>query len=334
MDAKSFIVKVEIKMEHAKCYGRSRFIGLEPVTDAAPSTASISAQSLEICRDACIRLIEKYWPPFWDGTGTVAASNPAGRGDALTTEDLSVMALMASRASGDVKAYMADVFRSGKSPYSLWRLFLFEDTNQPSVATGGEIDPPTVLGATDQRERAGFHVTLQYAVLGKVPDYSGLPMQMDPYGAQHKWLLRSLKSHFQRPRPFQCALNFKQDFFVFPSESAWHPAMPAGHSMQGAHRAATLLIEQNAVWGSHEPALAGWAAAMSDRRIDCGLHFPADALAGWAAAKLFGKLTWPSEALKFDHFFQKVTTQSEMVKIVRAGRFPSLNSMLDDVLAL
>lgn len=322
-------------MEPTKYYGRSRFIGVEPFATAAPPAPNVSVEAMEQCRDECIALIEKYWPPFWGAAG--AGSNPTTLGDALTAEDLSVMALMPSRASGDVKAYLSDESISGVSPYRLWRLFLFEDTNQASAATGGLTDPPFAMGAKDQREQAGFHVTLQYAVLGRVANYA-LNEKMDPYSAQHIWLLKSLKSHFQRPRPFQCAVDFTKYFFVFPSESAWHPALPAGHSMQGAHRAATLLMEHGGDWKKYKSQLAAWAAAMSDRRIDCGLHFPADALAGWAVAKMFGRLTWPRSVNESDDFFHAVIEQSEMVQLLRAGRtrgqFPVLNQMLNEVLAL
>ena len=108
--------------------------------------------------------------------------------------------------------------------------------------------------------------------------------------------------------------------------------------MQGAHRAATLLIGRANDWKNEESKLAAWAAEMSDRRIDCGLHFPADALAGWAVAILFGRLTWPQNVSESDNFFREVIDQSEMVTLVREGnrraQFPLLNQMLNDVLSL
>lgn len=330
-------------MEPTGYFGRSRFIGIEPFTGDPPESDAVSPVALKQCRDNCIKFLEQYWSQF---SHAKSASSPSGstgtistKNAALTAEDFAVMALIRSRASGDPRAYLNDERLSGKSTYTPWRHFLFEDTNQQSARTGGGIDPPTILGATDERILAGFHVSMQHALFGEMKEWQ-LNLKMLLHDNQHLWLLRSLKSYFQRPRPFQSMVDFKTPFFVYPSESAHHPAFPAGHTLQSAHSAATLLItppatsEKNPIdWKRHQTELAGWAAAVSDRRIDCGLHFPSDAFGGWAVAVMLSRVTWPNDAKTWAPFFNAVIEQSEVTSIVRtdSGKisFPQLNAFLD-----
>tara|TARA_A100001015_G_scaffold303144_1_gene392314 strand:- start:2 stop:529 length:528 start_codon:yes stop_codon:yes gene_type:complete len=81
-----------------------------------------------------------------------------------------------------------------------------------------------------------------------------------------------LKEYYDRPRPQETAKNLGIPFKCDMLESAQTPAYPSGHTIQ-AHYTAYVLSE---IFPELEKLLHTLAEAISQSRIDRGVHFPSD----------------------------------------------------------
>lgn len=85
-------------------------------------------------------------------------------------------------------------------------------------------------------------------------------------------LIVQLKSHYQRPRPFQLALYTNQNLHPYDSISAQSPSYPSGHATQ-----ALLMLS---VIASHyedkKDELMKLAKQVADSRVVLGIHYPSD----------------------------------------------------------
>ena len=316
-------------MVNQNWYGRSLWIGVEPFLDPAQVDGRLTPQVLSGCLDAVTEILVKYWPNFWKNRGT---SLPANATD-LQREDFEVMASLQCRQNANVADALQQTRSSPSRHWPDWTHFLMEDTNQPSAWTLYNIERRE-NGTDDVRVAANFGVSLQYWLDDRVHDWD-LELTMARFDKSYGWLLKSLKSYFQRPRPHQAMTDFDKPFFVFKTECGHHPALPAGHTLQSALWTATLLFESDLkpIWDSQAAGLQGWAAAVSDRRIYAGLHYPSDAIGGWIASSVLGRSIWNGSQM--GAHLQQVMSASEPVQIIRqgarSGKYPILNSMLREI---
>jgi hypothetical protein len=85
-------------------------------------------------------------------------------------------------------------------------------------------------------------------------------------------LLAKLKYHYQRPRPYQLAKEYKLRLFPYESYSANSPSFPSGHTFQSA------LIGY--VLGNHYPDKFDYFLRLVKdieySRLYLGLHYPSD----------------------------------------------------------
>jgi hypothetical protein len=85
-------------------------------------------------------------------------------------------------------------------------------------------------------------------------------------------IIAKLKFHFQRPRPYQLAKEYKLKLFPFDSVSASSPSYPSGHTLQ------SHLICQ--VLGNYYPENFSYFDALAKdieySRLYMGLHYQSD----------------------------------------------------------
>ena len=94
-------------------------------------------------------------------------------------------------------------------------------------------------------------------------------------------LIMQLKTHYQRPRPFQVAWYSKQPLHPFETLSGQTPSFPSGHACQG--KFLTMLVAQHYPEKSIE--LRKLSEKISQSRIILGVHYPSDNKAGERIAK-------------------------------------------------
>lgn len=85
-------------------------------------------------------------------------------------------------------------------------------------------------------------------------------------------LVIQLKSHYQRPRPFQLALYTNQTLYPYDSVSAQSPSYPSGHAIQ----ALFILSVISSHYEDKKDELMKLAKQIADSRIVLGLHYPSD----------------------------------------------------------
>lgn len=87
-----------------------------------------------------------------------------------------------------------------------------------------------------------------------------------------KPLTIKLKFHFQRPRPYQLAQQYKLKLFPFPSTSDNSPSYPSGHTLQAK------IVSY--VLGNHFPEkfdfFENFAKDVEYSRLYLGVHYPSD----------------------------------------------------------
>jgi hypothetical protein len=85
-------------------------------------------------------------------------------------------------------------------------------------------------------------------------------------------LLSKLKYHFQRPRPYQLAKEYKLRLFPYESPTSNSPSFPSGHTFQSS-----LICY---VLGNHYPDKYEYfdklARDIEQSRLYLGLHYPSD----------------------------------------------------------
>jgi len=85
-------------------------------------------------------------------------------------------------------------------------------------------------------------------------------------------LIIQLKSHYQRPRPFQLALYTNQNLHPYDSVSAQSPSYPSGHAVQ----ALFILSVISSHYEEKKDELMKLAKQIADSRVVLGLHYPSD----------------------------------------------------------
>jgi hypothetical protein len=85
-------------------------------------------------------------------------------------------------------------------------------------------------------------------------------------------LIIQLKSHYQRPRPFQLALYTNQNLHPYDSVSAQSPSYPSGHAVQ----ALFILSVIASHYEEKKDELMKLAKQIADSRVVLGLHYPSD----------------------------------------------------------
>ena len=100
-------------------------------------------------------------------------------------------------------------------------------------------------------------------------------------------IIKTLKNHFNRPRPTKLAPYFGIDLDVLNSKTSNTPSYPSGHSTQ-----ARLIAEIYAAkYPEHRRNLVKAAEECGGGRIMAGLHYPTDHRAGvYLAKRLFSLL--------------------------------------------
>jgi hypothetical protein len=310
-------------------YGRSRWIGVEPFTLPPVQIGRLTAEILRTNLDEITLALEKYWPRYW---GNLQGALP-DKAFELQAEDFLVMEKLGSRRSGNVPQSLSSRYGSPSKKWADWQHFLVEDTNQASAQDLDDTPQPRRLDGTDDlRVPANFGVSLEYWRKQAVSDWQ-LEQTMARFDKSFAWILKSLKSRFQRPRPHQAMTDFSRPFYVYDTESGQHPSFPAGHTLQSALWTATLLFESDLApsWTSHQKDLVSWAAGVSDRRVYAGLHYPSDTIAGWIASFVIGKTLWPQSDI--EAHFADIMAISEPVQVIRQtpAQFPRLTAMLREI---
>lgn len=114
-----------------------------------------------------------------------------------------------------------------------------------------------------------FEVSLQRLEIPYDQDYLDYIYQMsEDIGA----LIVQLKSHYQRPRPFQLALYTNQTLHPYDSVSAQSPSYPSGHAVQ----ALFILSVIASHYEEKKDELMKLAKQIADSRVVLGLHYPSD----------------------------------------------------------
>jgi hypothetical protein len=85
-------------------------------------------------------------------------------------------------------------------------------------------------------------------------------------------LIIQLKSHYQRPRPFQLALYTNQNLHPYDSVSAQSPAYPSGHAVQASFILSVIAFH----YDDKKDELMKLAKQIADSRVVLGLHYPSD----------------------------------------------------------
>lgn len=85
-------------------------------------------------------------------------------------------------------------------------------------------------------------------------------------------LIIQLKSHFQRPRPFQLALYTNQNLHPYNSFSAQSPSYPSGHAVQALFILSVIAFH----YDDKKDDLMKLANKIADSRVVLGVHYPSD----------------------------------------------------------
>ena len=93
---------------------------------------------------------------------------------------------------------------------------------------------------------------------------------------QTKWIVKTLKYHYNRPRPVQVAKSYGLKFHDQPLESAKTPAYPSGHSTQG-YLIAYILGD---IYPEHKMRFLKIAEEISYSRNIAKQHFLSDSMFG------------------------------------------------------
>ena len=121
-------------------------------------------------------------------------------------------------------------------------------------------------------------------------------------------LIKYLKNHFNRPRPFQVAPYFGIDLEVLNSRSNKTPSYPSGHTTQ-----ARLIAEiYSAKYPEHRSNLIKASEECGAGRIMAGFHYPSDHKAGIYLAKRLFKTLKRSKKINYDQTFDLTTLKGEI----------------------
>ena len=101
---------------------------------------------------------------------------------------------------------------------------------------------------------------------------------------QTRWVIKSLKYYYNRPRPVQVAKSYGLKFHDQPLDSAKTPSYPSGHSAQG-YLIAYVLGD---IYPEHKMRFLKIAEEISYSRNIAKQHFLSDSLFG----KKLGKELW------------------------------------------
>ena len=85
-------------------------------------------------------------------------------------------------------------------------------------------------------------------------------------------IITTLKEYFNRPRPPECAKDMGVMFESDDLDTAQSPSYPSGHTIQSYVMAGKL----SDMFPEHEKELHALAEAISQSRIDRGVHYPSD----------------------------------------------------------
>ena len=85
-------------------------------------------------------------------------------------------------------------------------------------------------------------------------------------------VITKLKEYYNRPRPAQCAMDMGIMFESDDLDTAKSPSYPSGHTIQSYFMAGKL----SELFPEHSRELHALAEAVSQSRIDRGVHYPSD----------------------------------------------------------
>jgi len=85
-------------------------------------------------------------------------------------------------------------------------------------------------------------------------------------------LIVQLKSHYQRPRPYQLAFYTHQNLHPYNSVSAISPSYPSGHAVQALFILSVIAFH----YEDKKDELMKLAKQIADSRVILGLHYPSD----------------------------------------------------------
>lgn len=222
-------------------------------------------------------IADVLWPRYdfkqraWKGKATAHA-------DALTRADFLLMASLRERLDDEVvvpekkraeaviapglvraESVVRQAQRLGKNQKAVFRL---EDTSAKGTIDlylkGVKETAPEVLEAVKRSVEAGF------ARLGRTT-------------------LR-FKQELQRPRPYQVAFMFGEDFKYEFGASAVTPSLISGHCMQGLFIRGYATLVHRRTLEEHAGAVAAmqrYCIEIGDRRVYAGVHYPSDNLSSW-----------------------------------------------------
>ena len=94
-------------------------------------------------------------------------------------------------------------------------------------------------------------------------------------------LIIQLKSHYQRPRPFQLALYTNQNLHPYDSVSAQSPSYPSGHAVQALFILNVIAFH----YEEKKEELMKLAKQIAESRVILGLHYPSDNKFGFEIVK-------------------------------------------------
>ena len=94
-------------------------------------------------------------------------------------------------------------------------------------------------------------------------------------------LIIQLKSHYQRPRPFQLALYTNQNLHPYDSVSAQSPSYPSGHATQALFILSVIAFH----YEEKKDELMKLAKQIADSRVILGLHYTSDNEFGFQIVK-------------------------------------------------
>ena len=100
-------------------------------------------------------------------------------------------------------------------------------------------------------------------------------------------IIKNHKDHFASERPAELATRIGYPFQSDYLESAQTPSYPSGHAAQAYYTALTL----SDLYPGLEESFMSLAEAISDSRIDRGVHFPSDIAAGKQLAEILHEMT-------------------------------------------
>jgi len=100
-------------------------------------------------------------------------------------------------------------------------------------------------------------------------------------------IIKNHKDHFSSERPHELATRVEYPLESDYLESAQTPSYPSGHSAQAYYTALVL----SDMYPELENSFMGLAEAISDSRVDRGVHFPSDIAAGKQLAEILHEMT-------------------------------------------